>query len=249
MSNDLVSTILPLDQRQHPIQRAMGNPISSVDGLILGSVEYADIFNLSQAAQNIRTFIGMSIYNPSSVATINVAMGPEFHVGKNFAVPPTQFITFDYLTYGAQLADETTKLKTTRIRAALDANQGTLSSATIDYSGSGQPTDQQTVQIGSLVYEFSNDASKSPLNNVLVAIGATADDSWTNFRQAVEDNEQGVIPTIDTGLDIVTITNKYGGTYGDGFVVADGASPTGAVFSGNTAGGAGGITGVLFTIW
>jgi hypothetical protein len=104
------------------------------------------------------------------------------------------------------------------------------------------------VDVNGKIYEFSDDNSKDPANDVKVDIGASDDDSWTNFVNAVLANEQAILPSIDTGANVVTLTSRYGGAFGDGLVVADGATPTGAVFSGNTAGGTGGVA-AIFNIW
>ena len=107
--------------------------------------------------------------------------------------------------------------------------------------------DGQTVDVGGTIYEFSDDESV-PDGRRYVAIGASEDDSWNNFAAAVTSFDQNVRASNNPGANTVTIESNYGGDYGDGYVVADGPTPTGATFSGNLAGGSGGVA-VLVHIW
>lgn len=239
---------VPLDGRQNPINRAMGLPIPK-DEILLGSDQkYVDIYDLSAQNYSPRAFTGMSVVNPSGVSKIYIAMGGDFSENKVLIVSPQQFFTIDNLSYGPGIFDDSSGLRVTKIRAKLEISEGVFASATIDYSGSGNPVDGMTFDINGKIYEFSADMSKDPGNNVLVPISGSGDATWTTFMTKVNASEQAVTATIDTGLDIVTITSNYGGAYGDGLVVADGAVPSGAVVSGNLAGGSGGLN-PIFHIW
>lgn len=241
---------LPKDANAVPIQRAMGQPIASAEGFSLGSnVSFVDIFNLENQSFFARAFTGLSIQNPSASNHIILSIGQPFSTYRHVVCPPQQFFVLDNLTFGPGIIDDTTGEKATRVRAKLqDVQEGTFATATINYSGSGQPSDQMTVEVNGLIYEFSDDLSKEPGSSVRVPIGVDADATWTNFVAAIIANEQALTPSIDTGADIVTLTSNYGGAYGDGLVIQDGATPTGATFSGNTAGGTGGAV-PIFHIW
>lgn len=244
----IVKMKVPTDGRNNPIQRAMGFPIP-LNTIYLGSAtKFVDIFDLSLPKYSLRAFTGISIRNPSASSSIILAFGQDFADTPSIIVEPQQYFTFDQLTYGASVFDDSDLVYCTKIRAKLDLAQGVFASATIGYGVSGNPTDQMTVEVNGKIYEFSADASKDPGSHVLVPIGASADLTWTSFRDEINANEQALTASIDTGTDVVTLTSNYGGSSGDGLVIVDGASPTGAVFSGNTAGGSGGVL-PTFHIW
>jgi hypothetical protein len=201
--------------------------------LYLGSdTEFVHIFDLQAPASKNRMFIGIHVFNPSSTARIEIVGGAADEVGPphDIVIPPLTFLTFDLMTFGIGARDLSKGIRIDYIRAKLNLAAGVLGSATIDYSGSGQPSDGELVNVNGKVYEFSDDQSKVPANDFRVDIGASADITWTALDV-----------TIDTGLDIVTLTSNYGGVLGNDIPISDGATPTGAVFSGNTAGGSGGV--------
>lgn len=235
---------LPLDGNGHPINRAMGVPVL-VDSIQIGTSRWVDLMDLS--GQGDRVFTGLAIINPSSVAKLYLSfddvIGSEI---KSIVAQTSGSITLDNLSFGPGIRDDFSGKECQRIRALLSATAGVSGSATINYTGI-TPTDGMLVNIGDLIYEFSSD--KSPASgHIAVDIGASADASWTNFVTVVNANDQASLLTINAGTKIVTVTSNYVGSYSDGYTVADGSVPTGAVFSGNTAGGSGGITPTLM-VW
>ena len=248
MSNDVVIRI-PNDANQRPINRAMGIPIASPLAFRLGSsTKFVDLFDLVSGNLDRRAFTGFSVENPGAQAVI-LSFGPEFSENRSVRVGPTSFMSLDNQTFGTIVLDDTTLERVTRVRAKLEASDdGVFSFATIDYSGSGNPADEQTIEINGKIYEFSNDMSKAPSHDYLVEIGASDDDSYNNLLILVNSVEQALTATINTGTDLLTLTSNYGGAYGDGLVVVDGSNPTGAAFSGNTSGGSGGVLPVIH-IW
>lgn len=248
MDNKSSKLLLPKDSRNDVINRAMGVPIPSAEGLLLGPDRFATIFDLTVEAMFARVFIGLSIQNPSTSASIILSIAEPFSQQRDIVCPPNQFFTFDNLTFGPGIIDDTTGKRCNAVRAKLSFAQGVDSSATIDYSGSGNPTDGMLIEVDGKVFEFSDDLSKDPVHDALIPLGATADDSWTYACNVINNTIQGVTATIDTGTDIVTISSNYGGAFGDGVVIQDGSVPTGATFSGNTTGGSGGVP-AIFHIW
>lgn len=240
---------LPKDVSGHPIQRGQGIPIATPNAFRLGSAtDYLDVFDLTPSKFQKRSFDGIMIHNPSSGSRIILSLGGASDTDEDIIVRPQSTVTLEGMMFGPLTVDEVKDKRVTHVRAILDVAQGTPASATIDYSGSGQPSDQETVDINGLTYEFSDDQSKDPANDVLVNIGASADDSWTNLVNAIIANDRDITSSIDTGTDIVTLTAIRGGTYGNGLTVADGSNPTGATFSGNLTGGVGGV-GAIIHIW
>jgi hypothetical protein len=240
MSKDIKDTV-----PQSSKLRSMGKPRVTPAGFKIGSsTKFVDVFDLRD--DSYRTMIGISIFNPGSYDMI-LSIGKAFSEHRDIVVPSQQFSTFDNITFGDGASDNASDENLSHIRAKMGTDEGTFATATIDYSGSGQPANGQLVNIGPYVYEFSSDENVND-GNTYVEIGVSADDSWTNLVNAINVKDQAVTASIDTGLDVVTITSNYGGDYGNGYVVADGASPTGAVFSGNLAGGIGGVAAVVH-VW
>lgn len=239
---------LPLDKHGHPIQKGMGVPLVTPSSLLLGVNKFVDVIDLSLAKYEERIFHGIMIENLSSSFSMSVSLGESFSTDEDLVIQPSKGYAFDGLLFGPNEKELSKDQLVTKIRARINGTVGTAASATIDYSGSGNPSDGETVNVNGKVYEFSSDASKTPSNDYLVTIGGTADTSWTNFMNQVNAKEQALTVTIDTGTDTVTLTSNYGGAYGDGLVIADGATPTGAIFSGNTAGGSGGV-GLICHVW
>src|SRR5204863_3125483 len=64
----------------------------------------------------------------------------------------------------------------------------------LDYTG--QPTDTNTTQVGSAVFEFDNNNSITP-GNIAVTIGTTADNTYTDLANAIilQDEADAVIDT------------------------------------------------------
>lgn len=238
-----MSISMPKDSSGRVIARAMGVPIL-VENKVLGSTNWVDIVNLEDYPN--RVFIGLALINPDSTVKVYLSFSNPGETDEASVVAlEAANITMDLLTYGVAVDDVTRGDKCTRIRAKLDGNVGTPASATITYAGN--PTDGQTITIGTQVYEFVDDASTSNNSYVGVAIGGSADTTWQTFVTAVNETDQAVTLTINTGTNVITVTSNYGGTSGDGYVVADGT--TGATVSGNLAGGIGtGVTPILM-IW
>lgn len=247
---------LPQDGNSDPIYRAMGFPIYA-DGriidqptkdLILGSaVNFVHIYDLASPLAVDRMFVGIHIFNPSAAQRIEIvggaadASGPPFDI----VVPPLTFLTFDLMTFGIGARDGSKDIRIDFLRAKLNNSAGILARSTINYGGSGNPSDGEKLLIHDKIYEFSNDQSKDPSSDVIVAIGGTDDITWTNLRDAVNASEQALNALIDTGGNFVTLESNYGGTLGNGIIVADGVPGTGAVISGNLGSvtpGSGGVT-------
>jgi len=246
MSPDLIQ-VLPKDSSGNSFNRAMGVPLVS-DSTILGSAtKYVDIFDISQYPG--RVFHGIMIENPSGVARVELGFTDAFGTDKSISIGPQALFTFDQQTFGSGFNDKSIAKEVTRIRAKLSLAVGVLATGTIDYSISGQPVNAMTVEINGTVYEFAGDASADP-GRVRVDIGVDADASYTNLINAINAFDQSVTASIDTGLDVVTITSNYGGTMGNAIAINDGGvNPTGATFSGATlAGGSGGVTPIIH-IW
>lgn len=245
-------TISPVDQRGLPIHRSMGLPVLSE--LYLGSAsQWAIIFDLSNSKHEARVFTGMSIRNPSSGSQVILA------AIENLPDTPYQFMkigiqqfwTLDNLMFGPGFTDESENPESSGygkckyILGKLDVAQGTQASMTIDYSGSGNPSDGDTITVDGYVFEFSDDQSVAP-GRYKVTLGGSADVSWQNFVTVLNLAQRSVFATINTGTDIVTLTANLGGTSGNGIAVSD--SGTGATLSGSTAGGTGGVL-VTHHIW
>jgi hypothetical protein len=236
---------IPNDVNNQSVQRAMGTPVVSPKGLKVGSdTEYVDLMDLS--GFDGRLFNGISIKNKSSVV-LDIGMGVEGNTDRDIEVEPNTTVFYDNQSFGPFSEDHTKESRVTHIRAICESALGTPASATIVYPVA-IPADQETIEVNGKIYEFSNDMSKDPSHDVIVAIGVNNDVSWTNMANAINANEQAVSVSIDTGTNTITITSNYGGDYGDGLVVQDGANPTGATFSGNLAGGTGGGE-VVVHVW
>lgn len=238
----------PTDSKGNVVERSMGNPLVVDDKTLHNATEFVDIFDLTADKYRNRAFTGLAIRNLSASTTIEIAMGEEGASTKNVVAGTQEYFILDDLMFGPNITDESEGNKTTKVRARLGTAQGTAHSATIDYSGPIQPADGDTVNIDGKIFEFSSDGSKAPANDFIVEIGASADDSWTNLVDAINDDpEKRVVASIDTGTDTVTITSLLGGTIGDAIAIAD--VDTGATFSAATlGGGSGGVTPV-FHIW
>lgn len=239
---------IPNDVNNHPIQRAMGTPIVSPAGLALGSTaEYVDLMDLSGYVG--RLFHGISIKNKSTINRVQVGLGIEGNTDRDIEVEPNVTVFYDAQSFGPFSEDHTKESRVTHIRGILlDSTSGTAATGDIVYAG--QPADQQTIDVNGKIYEFSDDMSKDPSSDVIVAIGVDEDTSWTNMSNAIAANEQAVTTSINTGTNTLTITSNYGGAYGDGLVVQDGASPTGATFpAGNALSGGAGGDEVVIHVW
>jgi len=228
---------------QNSVPRSMGKPRVTPLGFRIGGTTFVDVFNFND--DTFRTYVGMSIYNPGSVDLI-VSLGRAFSGYRDIVVPPSQFAAFDNITMGCGARDNITDETLSHVRAALASPSGTPASATIGYAAA-QPSNEELINIGTKVYEFSSDESVNG-DNIYVEIGVDADASYTNLVAAIIGEDQSLTASVDTGTDVVTVTSNYGGTYGNGVVCADGATPTGATFSGNLAGGTGGIA-VSVHVW
>jgi hypothetical protein len=244
MSGSVVTQ--PVDSRGNVIRRSMGAP-KVIDSLVLVSAtNYVDVFDLSGPAFKNRVFTGMSIKNLSANSNIEVAFGEDFASVKNVVCGTAEYLVLDDLMFGPSVRDEDTQQETLKVRAKLSVASGNGASGTITYVAN--PANENRVEINGIIYEFSNDASSSPtLSDYLVAIGATADDSWNNLVLKINEVDQAIRASFAVGT--VTITSVAGGAAANAITIADGVSPTGATFSGATLSGAlGGVTPV-FHIW
>lgn len=238
MSKDILDVVPQTAKR-----RSMGAPRCTPENFKMGTTEFVDLFDLRDDKD--RTYMGISVENPSSASDLILCFGEAFSARRQVVVPPQKSITLDNLTFGVGARDNEFDESLTHVRCKLTIAEGTPSTATVDYSGSGNPANGNTISVGSTIYEFSSDDSADP-GRVYVELGATSDDSWTNFINKLNSTDQAVSGSIDTGLDIVTIDSKYGGDYLDGYAITDGG--TGAVISGNLAGGTGGVS-IIGHIW
>lgn len=237
---------LPQDAMGSAIDRAMGTPIVVDDSVLVSDEDFVDIFDLSADNFKNRVFCGMSISNPSSGTNIEIAFG-EFSNVKSIVCGASQFFCLDKMTFGPGVHDESTGTRATKVRAKLSTGQGTPATATIDYTGI-QPADGQKFELNGKIYEFSSDMSKDPLaSQYWVRIGVDEDASWTNFINKVNQKEQAVRATIDTGNSEVTITSVAGGNKANAITIAD--VDTGASVSGSTLSGATGGVMPVIHIW
>lgn len=238
---------LPTDASGKHINRAMGVPLVSYNKY-LGSATYpVDLINLDTSNTNDRVLNGIHIKNPSAAATVYLCLTDAFGTDVAIACPPQTNLVFDSQSFGPGIDDETLGKKVTKVRAYLSLAVGVLATGTIDYSGSGNPTDGQQFTINGVTYEFTNDGSPTSDTVVPIAVGVSADASWTNTVAAINGYDQAITATINTGTDILTITSNYGGITGNLITLAD--VTTGATFSGATlTGGLGGVLPIVH-VW
>lgn len=234
--------IAPLDQRGIPIHRAMGMPIVVRDRYLSSASEYAILYDFSDPKYLSRVFQGLSIENTSQTSRIILAWVDDITDTpiETLDIGTQQFLTLDLMQFGPGIIDDSEEKRVRYLLAKLDVAQGTQAFGTIDYSGSGNPSDGETITIAGYDIEFSSDGSKSPSADFLVEIQATADLTWSELVSVLNAGQRDVILTINTGTDLVTVTALIGGTTGNAIAFADGS--TGAVFSGaNLSGGTGGV--------
>lgn len=212
---------LPVDATGKHINRAMGVPLLSYLKS-LGSATYpVDLIDLDTDDRKDRVFNGIHVRNPSAAATVYVCLTDAFGSEVAIACPPQTNLAFDAQSFGPGILDETLGKKITKVRALLSVAVGVLATGTIDYSGSGNPTDGQQFTLNGVTYEFHSDMSVSSDSVVPIAIGASADITWTSARDAINTQEQAVRASINTGTDILTITSNYGGTTGNAIALVD----------------------------
>jgi hypothetical protein len=253
------------------LPRAMGHPIL-INNLGFGasSSVYADIINLAgttnvPGAQRGRIFCGLSCYNPDSTNTFYIAFGSTFNSNAVFAVAPGETAAWDNLTFGPSFSDPFTSGSNAQckvIRGLLSGTKGTAGQATINYSGSGNPTDKKCVFINNCVYEFTSNENDSVAaaaalsagaNYQAVAIGASAATTWASFATVFNAFEQGAAAVQTT--NVITFTSTYAGVAaGTAFALADGdasaANTTVATFNhANLATGAVNGTIPIINIW
>ena len=90
----------------------------------------------------------------------------------------------------------------------------------LDYTG--QPTDADTIQVGSTVFEFDSNSSVVP-GHVAVTIGTTADNTYTDLANAIilQDEADAVI---DTSINRVSLTAIVSGVAGNSIVFSESAA-------------------------
>lgn len=230
----------PIDQRGHLVTRAMGLPIKQ-DSFYLGSAtEFAIVYDLSLAKHISRVFTGISVRNPSPASSVILAAISD--IGDTpyefLKVGTQQYWTLDNLMYGPGITDESEARNTNYILGRLDVAQGTQATGILTYTG--QPADQEFITLMGADYEFSSDSSKQSGSEYIVAIGATANVTYTNLVTAINLSQRHVKASINTGTGEVTLTANPGGTSGNTITFSESASnvtASGAVLSG----GAGGV--------
>jgi hypothetical protein len=169
---------IPVDANSNPLNRSMGIPLTVVRKLT-SSTQWCDVFDLSDYGP--RVFIGLMAQNPSATLKVQLSFDEE-PVGDEEAaitVLSQGTIAVDNLTFGPGVNDFTYGTRVMRLRGRLlGGSTGTLSSATITYSGTNV-TDGMQVQINGTTYEFSADLSAAG-GVIAVALGANADgrDRW-----------------------------------------------------------------------
>ena len=231
---------VPRDADGNPMHRAMGVPIL-INNVKLGTTSFVDILNLKN--YNDRVFIGLMISNPSSAANIEIAFGEEGVNTSSIVCTTASNIVFDNLTFGGVVDDSTGK-HCKVLRARVTIPQGLTSTGSIIYSGN--PTDGQTIQVGTKIYEFSDDRSPKP-GHIRVDIGITEDVSWTNFAAQLNDHEQALAATLDAATNTVEVQSLYGGDYLETttpLLFSDGPNPTGVTFV-QLNGGTGGVVPII----
>jgi hypothetical protein len=228
----------------------MGLPILQDQITLCDATKFVDIFDLTAAKYINRVFTAIAVQNGSQATTIELAFGVGMANVRQLVVGLSQFFVLDALMFGPNIYDDSTLLNTTKIRARLGTTQGTQASGTITYSGVGNPTDGQSVNVNGQVYEFSNDQSPEIPGSVIVNIAGTKDLTYTALLTAILATDQALQNSaINTGTHILTIQSVAGGSPANAITIADGASPTGATFSGATLSGAVGGYAPVFHIW
>lgn len=244
----------PVDAGGNVINRAMGVPMVQDAIALVSATKYVDVFDLSADAYKNRVFTGIAVENPDNDKSVHISFDDSDFVSdnsKHMVVGPGNLMTLDSLMFGPGIVDESTGKKVTKIRAKLSSTEGTQFSGTIDYDNGGspvQPADGETITIGGRVYEFSNDGSLANPSgsNILVAIGATADLSWSNLLAVVNATDQSVTVTINTGTNVLTVTSVGASASDDAYAMS--TAITGVVVSATLGGGSGGVTPIIH-IW
>lgn len=230
---------LPKDAQGQAINRSMGVPRVCRDRILGSATKFIDLFELD----GDRVYHGIAIENRSTTARLLIAIGEEFVQTPCIDVPPLGLFVFDHQSFGGAFDVTTSMARHDRVRGRLSVASGVLATGTIAYVNN--PSDGHTVVINGITYEFSSDASAQS-GRVYVAIGATADDSFENLADAIEDNDQDLSAAAAAGT--LTLTSNLGGTDGNAITMVNG-SLVGATFSGGTlSGGSGGETPIIH-IW
>ena len=237
---------MPVDSRGNVISGGMGVPLVA-EPTLQSATKWIDIFDLSGAAYRTRTFSGIAIRNPSASTTVEIAIGGAFYATKCIVCGTQEFFVIDDLMFGPAAIDDTSGVYGTHVRAKLGTAQGTAYTATITYTPN--PTNGQSFNVNGYIYEFSDDGSLAnpSSGNIIVAIAATADLTWTAAVAAINATDQAVTATINVGTNVVTITSNAGGTVADAIVTVD--VDTAAVFSAATLGGGSGGVAAVIHIW
>jgi hypothetical protein len=230
---------IPKDAQGAAFHRAMGVPRCSRTKILGSATKFIDIFDLT----GDRVYTGISIQNPSTTARILIAIGEEFDEEVCIDVPPLGLYAFDNQSFGGMYDASSGLARQDKVRAKLDTLVGVLASGTIAYVNN--PSDGQTVVINGRTYEFSSDSSAQS-GRIYVPIGVSANDSFDNLADKIEDNDQALSAAASAGT--LTLTSNLGGTDGNAITMVNG-SLVGATFSGGTlAGGSGGVTPIIH-IW
>jgi hypothetical protein len=254
MSTD---ALYPTDEHGNALIRAMGLP-AVADSVPLGGANYVDIFDLSTFGD--RVFISFMCVNPDSSNKVYIAMGSDFNTNKVISVPANTSMSFDGLSFGYGIVDQESGIRCKKIRAALSATAGVLSTGGFGYGSSGNPTNGMGVTINGVVYGFFTAGNNTPgVNVVPVALAASAALTWGNLLTILNNRTSGAqINGINYGEqalvaanagNTLTLTAAYPGAYGQ-VTIADGGSGvtnTGATVTAMTGGSGGTIP--TFHIW
>ena len=244
----------PVDASGNVINRAMGVPMVQDAIALVSATTYVDIFDLSGAAYKNRVFTGIAVENLDNDKSIHISFDDGDFASdnsKHMVVGPGNLMTLDSLMFGPGIVDDSTGKRVTKIRAKLSSTEGTQFSGTIDYDNGGspvQPADGDTISIGGIVYEFSNDGSlANPSGSeILEAVWSTVDLSWSNLLAVVNATDQRVVVTINTGTNILTVTSVGASATDDAYAIS--TAIANVVVSATLGGGSGGVTPIIH-IW
>lgn len=231
-----INAKLPQDANNNPFNRAMGVPICCNDKIVGSHNFFRDMINFDPG----RVFNGIMIENPSNTARLQIAIGGDFADQICIDLMPQGLVTFDQQTFGSFQDESAGVPMTTKLRAKLSTPIGVLATADITYSG--QPVNGETFVMNGITYEFSSDASVQP-GRIKVDIGASADDTYDNAVDAVNESDPNVYA--DRTGPVVTMQSQFGGTDGNSMSIT--GSITDATIN-NFSGGSGGVTPVIH-IW
>ena len=230
---------LPQDANNNPFNRSMGTPVCCTTKIVGSSTQFRDMISLDPG----RVYLGIMIENPSLTKRLQIAIGNDWASTTCIDLLPQGLATFDGQTFGF-FADESTGIEqSTKLRAKLNAPEGTLATGT--FTNSGQPSDAQTILINGIIYEWSADGSVVP-GRVRVPILGTAALSYAQLRDRINDNDPNIIASL--AGNILTITSNLGGSDGNQIPISIGTTSNVVASAAFLSGGTGGVTPIIH-IW